>query len=226
MSEKNQNKKKLNDELLMCPNCKNHVTINPDQLRLLNSEPIKDITIECPVCGNLYNISQINKKVSDEQKFKITKETEQVTGTSNNLFFKIPPFITATFIGILFTISGSILLYISLIQNLKIGIALIIVGTLCLFLVSEKKRSGNVLLFSEKITIIISIWICISFLLTYYADLTIFFITLFIGFLIIKELLNPHIPKNINLKLRIIVLSFFATYILLIVNTIVPYLTS
>jgi uncharacterized protein YbaR (Trm112 family) len=225
MPKNKSKKKKLRAEILTCPHCKNQITLDSDQLQLLNSESIQNVTIKCPVCGNLYSISQINEKLSDGLKFKITKETEQVTETPNNIFFKIPPFITAIFIGIIFIISGLILLYMSLIQNLKIGITLIGIGALCFFLISEKKRLENALTPSEKITVIISTWMCISFLLTYYADLTIFFLINFIGFLIIKELLKAYITKNVDLKLKIIMLAFFAIYMMLIINTIIPYFT-
>ena len=223
MPKNKSKKKKLRDDILTCPHCKNQIILDSDQLQLLNSESIQDITIKCPVCVNLHNISQINEKLSDGLKTK--KETEQVTETLNNLFFKNPPFITAIFIGIILIISGLILLYMSLIQNLKIGITLIGIGALCFFLISEKKRLENALTLSEKITIIISIWMCISFLLTYYADLTIFFLINFIGFLIIKVLLKTYIPENVDLKLKIIMLALFALYLMLIIYNIVPYFT-
>ena len=221
----NQINEKLGDDVSRCPHCKNQIILDSDQLKLLNSELIQDVTIKCPSCGNLYNINQTNEKMSNGSKFKITKKIKQVTGILNNLFFKNPPFITAIFIGIILIISGLILLYLSLIQNLKSGITLIGIGSLCFFLISEKKRLENALTLSEKITVIISIWMCISFLLTYNAYLNVFFLINFIGFLIIKVLLKAYIPENIDLKLKIIMLVFFAIYMMLIINTFITYFT-
>jgi len=157
------------------------------------------------------------------QKKRKKTENNLETQTTNNLLLKIPPFIISIVIGSIFFLIGGLALYNSLIEHLRIGITFSFIGGFFIFLISDKKRIEKRLLVSEKISIIFSVWIFISFILTTYADITIFFIVFFIGFLIIKELLKSTIPENVDFKLKIIVLVTFAICGMMAVNTLIPY---
>lgn len=194
-------KRKKEERYAICPNCQTKSRITVERI------PGQKIKIKCPNCNEIYHLNEI-------------EEREPV----NNLLLKIPPYMIAISGGLILIISGSILLYMSMIQNLRLGITLMIIGTFSFFFISEKKRPRNCLLISEKITIISAIWFLISLIITNNSDMTSFFLLIFIGFLVLMELAKSYITDILNMKMKIIVLAFFALYIMLIINTIVPYL--
>ena len=151
--------------------------------------------------------------------------TNEEKSISNYLLI-IPPYMIAVSIGILLIILGLFLLYTSLLQNLKLGIILIVMGGISFYLNTEKKRSGKNLLISEKMTIIIAIVLFVSFFATTNFDLTFFFQFIFICLLIIKIFTQSYLTGILEIKMKIIILTFFIIIVGLIINIILPYITT
>jgi hypothetical protein len=200
-----QHKRKKEDKYLKCPECQ--IKIAKDSIS--NRQQI----LKCPSCNGIYYLKEIKGKSSEKENQK----------SVYRFFFKIPPNILAFLAGFILIFIGLILLYVALFENLRLGITLILIGTFCFFFISEKKRSKNKLLISEKITIISATWFFISLLITTNLDITSFFLLFFIGFLVLKELVQSYVSDILDMKMKIIVLGFFAVYSMLIINTILPY---
>jgi len=193
-------KRKKEERYAICPNCQIKSRITVERI------PGQKIKIKCPNCNEIYHLNEV-------------EEREPV----NNLLLKVPPNMIALSGGLILIISGSTLLYMSMFQNLRLGITLMIIGTFSFFFISEKKRPRNCLLISEKITIISAIWFLISLLITNNLDITSFLLLIFIGFLVLKELAKSYITDALDMKMKIVVLAFFTVYTMLIINTILPY---
>ena len=193
-------KRKKEERYAICPSCQTKSRITVERI------PGQKIKIKCPNCNEIYHLNEV-------------EEREPVT----NLLLKIPPYMIALSGGLILIILGSTLLYMSMFQNLRLGITLMIIGTFSFFFISEKKRPKNCLLISEKITIISAVWFLISLLITNNLDITSFLLLIFIGFLVLKELAKSYITDALDMKMKIVVLAFFAVYTMLIINTILPY---
>ena len=213
-------KKNSENDLLLCPQCNHRISLDAKQRDLLHSDFLQEITIRCPKCGNSYviiqNTPKSSKKTDDESK----KDKEEI---KKNILLRVPPFILAFVVGGFFIICGGIFLFLSLIDNLRIGATFLGIGGLCIALITERNRVRKGLLPSERIVIILSLWLFISYLITMYIDITLFLIIFYAGLLIIKEFYKSSIPNNIEFKIKIVVLGFFTAYLMLVVNSIIPY---
>jgi hypothetical protein len=217
MDDKKLNSDQIDIESFQCPYCKHNNILNPKHYQIFYFEKIRDLNIKCPLCKNFLNITLKDEKTKDEKKIDIKKK-------ENKTILKTPPYIYGISFGITFISIGIIFLFISMIENLQLATTFIIMGFFSSFLIYEKKRKGKILSISEKIVIIINIWVVITFLLINNSDMMTYFIVIFIGYLITKELAKQYLPKKLDLRMKIIVVVFFAIYIISIPIIVIPYL--
>jgi len=69
---------------------------------------------------------------------------------------------------------------------------------------------------SEKIALVISIWILFVLLITGDANLEIFFILVFIGILIIRELTDIFTTTNIKDRMNLFIYIFLIVFIVIV----------
>ena len=80
------------------------------------------------------------------------------------------------------------------------------------------------MLTSEKITLIIAAWITLLLFITKDTDLEIFFILIFIGVLIVRELTDIFTPINIKDRINIFIYTFIIIFIVIIGKKIITIL--
>jgi len=80
------------------------------------------------------------------------------------------------------------------------------------------------LLISEKILLAITIWILFLFLITGDSDLEIYFILIFTGVLVVKELTDIYVTKKFRLRMNIFISCFLLIYVLIISQKIINIL--
>jgi len=80
------------------------------------------------------------------------------------------------------------------------------------------------MLMSEKIVLIISIWILIALIITGDANLEIFFILIFIGILIVRELTDVFTSYNFKDRMNIFIYIFIIVFIFIVGNKILNIL--
>jgi hypothetical protein len=162
------------------------------------------------------------------------------------------PNIRSRIIGILFFIAGVITLVApyplnttSIVNsilantdslNIKISIGLFLIGIFSIFLIREKSTKDLVttdrnnktkkinLLMSEKITIVLSLWVVLLIFITYVTSLEVFFILIFIGTLVTKELTDYYTSYNLKFRLNIFVVVFLIIFTAIISQKIINIL--
>ncbi len=77
---------------------------------------------------------------------------------------------------------------------------------------------------SEKITLIITLWILLVLLITQDTDLELFFVLLFIGVLIIRALADVFIPKTLKFRMNLVIYGFIIVFIVIVGNKIITIL--
>jgi len=77
---------------------------------------------------------------------------------------------------------------------------------------------------SEKITLVISIWIIFILLITGDKNLEIFFILIFIGVLIIRELTDIFTTENIKDRMNVFIYIFLIGFIIIVGNKVLNIL--
>ena len=77
---------------------------------------------------------------------------------------------------------------------------------------------------SEKITLILSIWILLIFVITGDANLEIFFILIFIGVLIVRELTDIYTTSNLKDKMNLFIYIFLIIFIIIVGRKIIDIL--
>ena len=80
------------------------------------------------------------------------------------------------------------------------------------------------MLISKKIALILSIWVLIVFLLTGNANLEIFFILIFIGILIAREISDVFITYNLKERMNILIYTFVIIFIVIVGQKIINIL--
>jgi len=125
-------------------------------------------------------------------------------------------------IGIILILTGIVLLYNNpIILNIKIGVTAILIGTVMIFLITEKNTSMSI---DIKITIFITAWILIMFYITGSLNLEIFFIMIFLGVLIIKELTDEFLTIHLKKRLTLLISMFFIIFLIIIGERIISFL--
>ena len=72
------------------------------------------------------------------------------------------------------------------------------------------------LLISEKITLVITVWIILMFFIVGEADLENFLIFILIGFLIVKELTDSFTTIHLKHRMNVFIYLFFMIFIVII----------
>ena len=77
---------------------------------------------------------------------------------------------------------------------------------------------------SKKITLCITAWLLLIVFITGDADLGLYFILLFLGFIAIKELTDPYTSNILKFKLNIFIIVFFMIFLFFISQRIISFL--
>jgi hypothetical protein len=185
----------------------------------------------------------------DIEKIKIDKELVQSKKRTSRLN---QPNIRSTIIGSLILIAGVILTINptmfnvqSMINrlitnqsalNIKVGLALILIGLFLIVLIYEKtpkqieyqegeqKPTKKKFLISEKIAMVLSIWVLFLVLITYTISVDIFFILVFIGALITKELTDEYTAPNLKIRVNAFIFVFLIFFLVIIAQNILRIL--
>ena len=208
--------------IIECPHCHEKASITPSnkQKNELVYETISSIE-------NVIDLNSFKKKEQQEQQIhKVFKQT-----FLNSLK---QPYLRGRLIGLFLVIIGSIFyLYPTSSLITKIGVSFILMGTISFIFITEEKillinnsskkekkhRIQNTnLLFSEKLTFLLSILILFVFLITDTSSLELFFILIYLGLLIIKELTKDFTPTYLERKLNMFVIGFFIIFIIIIIS--------
>jgi len=80
------------------------------------------------------------------------------------------------------------------------------------------------LLLSEKITLVISVWILFIFVITDDSNLEIFFILIFIGVLIVRELTDIFTTSDLKDRMNLFIYIFLIIFIIIVGRKIIEIL--
>jgi len=179
-------------------------------------------------------LREVEKKLREKKDIKINQNLKE------KKFSIYQPNIRSNIIGIIFLIAGLILIFNPVSKiftnpdalNIKIGVGLILIGLFLIVLIYEKTlknlQSDKIqetkkikLLISEKITLALSVWVIILLFITIKASIEIFFILIFIGTLVIKELTEEYTSKNLKNRINIFIFVFLIIFIIIISQKII-----
>jgi len=79
-------------------------------------------------------------------------------------------------------------------------------------------------LMSEKITLVIALWILVALFITGNANLEIFFILIFIGVLIARELVDVFATINLKDRMNMFIYIFIIVFIVIVGKKIISIL--
>lgn len=80
------------------------------------------------------------------------------------------------------------------------------------------------MLITEKITLIITAWIVVVFFITGDTDLEIYFVLIFMGVLVVRELTDVFTTDIIKKKMDFFIYMFLIVFIVLFIKTIINLL--
>ena len=80
------------------------------------------------------------------------------------------------------------------------------------------------MLISEKITLVTVLWILVVLFITGNANLEIFFILIFIGILIIRELIDVFTTVNLKDRMNLFIYTFILVFIVIVGQKIISIL--
>ena len=80
------------------------------------------------------------------------------------------------------------------------------------------------MLITEKITLIITAWIVVVFFITGDTDLEIYFVLIFMGVLVVRELTDVFTTDIIKEKMDFFIYMFLIVFIVLFIKTIINLL--
>lgn len=233
--------------LIKCPKCKEFIDFY--------LAPGEKINITCQKCKTkgfykypeteekvdthrIHGIKEITKKISAKN-LEIEKKDTKIQRKRYSIKH---PSVRSKIVGIPLIIIGLVFLIDPNAFNLRISFTFILIGYFMVFIINEKDKlekksklknkskidyfKKNKLLISEKITIIISVWIILLFFIIEEAALDTFFVLIFIGILVIKELTDEFISSYQKKTMNILIFIFLIIYIVTITQRILPILTS
>ena len=168
---------------------------------------------------------ELRKKKKEEKKLKPHFSIKQLHTRSN-------------IIGIILASLGVVSLFNPTYLNPKISFTMIFIGCLLVVMISKtgipkrisdsQSKRKNIdsikktrLLISEKITLIIIIWTLFLFFITSDTDIEIFFVCMFIGILVVKELTDEFTTHHLKKRMYIFIFVFLITYIIIIAQKII-----
>jgi hypothetical protein len=77
------------------------------------------------------------------------------------------------------------------------------------------------MIISEKITLIIALWILLALLITRDTDFELFFVLVFIGVLIIRALTDVFITTTLKHRMNLLIYAFIIVFIIIVGNRII-----
>jgi hypothetical protein len=80
------------------------------------------------------------------------------------------------------------------------------------------------MLISEKITLVIALWILLILLITNDTDLELFFVLIFIGVLIIRALTDVFITTTLKHRMNLFIYLFIVVFVVIVGNKIITIL--
>jgi hypothetical protein len=80
------------------------------------------------------------------------------------------------------------------------------------------------MLISEKITLVIALWILLILLITNDTDLELFFVLIFIGVLIIRALTDVFITTTLKHRMNLFIYLFIVVFMVIVGNKIITIL--
>jgi hypothetical protein len=80
------------------------------------------------------------------------------------------------------------------------------------------------MLISEKITLVITLWILLVLLITNDTDLELFFVLIFIGVLIIRALTDVFITTTLKHRMNLFIYLFIVVFMVIVGNKIITIL--
>jgi hypothetical protein len=80
------------------------------------------------------------------------------------------------------------------------------------------------MLISEKITLVIALWILLVLLITNDTDLELFFVLIFIGVLIIRALTDVFITTTLKHRMNLFIYLFIVVFVVIVGNKIITIL--
>jgi hypothetical protein len=123
------------------------------------------------------------------------------------------PVMRTQIIGSILIVTAAVLLINPNSLNIKISFSSILLGILSMVLVKKTKNNNSL---SEKIILILGIWIILLLVLTRNIGIDVLFISIFIGILVIKELTDELTTKYQKNVLNIFIFTFLLIFILII----------
>jgi len=144
--------------------------------------------------------------------FKITKELNPSSSIRTSAM-------RTQIFGVLFIVIAIVLLIDPNPLNIKISFATIVLGLFSIVLVTKNKKNPNNdseknnNKLSEKILLILGIWVILLLFLAQNAGMDMFFISIFIGVLVVKELTDELTTKNQKNHLNIFIFAFLLVFI-------------
>lgn len=167
--------------------------------------------------------SNPNQKLNTEISSPLEQFEEVSLKDINNFQQTSHQLLYTKIINILFIIGGVLFIFRSLQGAQKIDIILAPIGILFTFFISIIKPLMN-----EKdifLTLTLSIWIIISYFITFQTDIEVLFILILIGFLIIKYLSQEYVSNHLQKRLNIVILILSVVFFLIIIEKIQIILT-
>jgi len=79
---------------------------------------------------------------------------------------------------------------------------------------------------SEKITLIITLWVLLVLLITRDTDLELFFVLVFIGVLIIRALTDVFITTTLKHRMNLLIYAFIIVFIIIVGNRIITIINT
>ena len=144
--------------------------------------------------------------------FKITKELNPSSSIRTSAM-------RTQIFGVLFIVIAIVLLIDPNPLNIKISFATTVLGLFSIVLVTKNKKNPNTdseknnNKLSEKIILILGIWIILLLFLTQNLGIDVLFISIFIGVLVLKELTDEFTTKYQKNHLNIFIFAFLLIFI-------------
>lgn len=176
-------------------------------------------------------IQHIDQKLQEHQQFMPVEQKKETQQAAQSYYFSKEPGLRAKTVGLIAIAIGIPLLFFQGTQFLKIGSAFILLGIFMFVVISEKtlsilyrfipnyKKSNlkpHNLPTSEKITLVLTLWVILIFFLTVNLDYDIFFILIFIGLLILDIMIHDYLPLPLKKRVNIMIFLFLIVYLIII----------
>ena len=241
LKPKKENKKEKDPKIIQCPTC--------DQIITLHDPIKKSFTLNCPSCNHPINISKKKKQVTKPKrkpfltikipninlKKIIQNNLVELILIAIGLIYLIQPTMTNLKISFTLIFIATILLFLMTgeqpdsFTKKKVTTAKpffkrrLHTPTIIKKIRSVKQKIGEIPL-SNRISIVLIFWTLLLFVIT--ADLEIYFILIFIGVLITRELTDLYTSKTYKTRLNAYIVIFLFTYIILISQKIMEILAT